>query len=194
MPNAAPETPVSPLTGRTLAFFARLRRAGLPVAPARTIDALRALQLVDVFDEDDYRLALRVNVVASPEQERLFEQVFAEHFRGAPDTRRYPSGIRGEAMQGQLGHHYKDLDQQVTVDPAHFSNAESERDTDLAERWSGSSGSLPGASRRARAGASAATAAGLPSTSGGASAAARGTGSTSSNSRGVSAACVAPAS
>ncbi len=135
MPHAAPETPVSPLTGRTLDFLARLRRAGLPVAPARTIDALRALQAVDVFDEDDYRLALRVNIVASPEQERLFEQVFAEHFRGAPDTRRYPSGIRGETMQGQMGHHYKDLDQQVTVDPAQFSSGESERDTDLADRW-----------------------------------------------------------
>jgi len=133
---------VSQPVARTLAFFARLRTAGLPVAPARTLDALRALQFVDVFDEDDYRLALRLNVAASPDQERLFDQVFAEHFRGAPDTRRYPGGIRGETMQGRLGHHYKELDQQLTVDPAHFSQGEFERDTDLADRWDPSAAPL----------------------------------------------------
>jgi len=134
--------PAAPPVERTLEFLSRLRAAGLPVAPARTVDALRALQAVDALNEDDYRLALRLNIVTSPEQERLFDQVFAEYFRGATSMRRYPGGIRGESMQGRLGHHYKALDQQVTVDPAQFSAGDSERETDLSDRWDDSAAPL----------------------------------------------------
>lgn len=123
------------LVARTLEFFARLREAGIAVPPARSIDALRALRAVDCLAEDDYRLALRVNLVASPEQERLFEQVFAEHFHAAPNTRRYRSGIRGETMQGNLGHHEKALDQDVASDPEQYAAQAAGRTLDLGERW-----------------------------------------------------------
>ncbi len=120
---------------RTLGFFARLRDAGLPVPPARSVDALRAVAAVDSLLEEDYRLALRVNLVATREQERLFEQVFDEHFHGADETRRYRRGIRGETQQGNLGHHEKELDQQVTAEPAQFTAQDAGRELELAERW-----------------------------------------------------------
>jgi len=123
------------LAERTLEFFAQLRAAGLAVPPARSLDALRAVSAIDSLHEADYRLALRVNLVASREQERLFEQVFAEHFHGAPDLRRRPSGIRGETMQGSLGHHEKELDQPVLADPEQFTPQDVGRQLDLAERW-----------------------------------------------------------
>lgn len=136
-------TPPSPLVlERTLEFFGRLRAAGLPVSPAGSLDALRALAVVDSLNEADYRLSLRLNVVGSPDQERLFEQVFASYFHGAPDTRRVRSGIRGEIMQGPLGHHDKDPDQQITADPAQFSASDAAREVDLGERWDPSSAPL----------------------------------------------------
>lgn len=128
-------SPGAAVVERTLAFFGRLREAGLPVPPARSVDALKAVAVVDSLDEDDYRLALRVNLVATREQEQLFEQVFAEYFHGAPDTRRYRSGIRGETMQGNLGHHEKPLDQDVAADPGQFTPQDIGRSLDLAERW-----------------------------------------------------------
>ncbi len=127
--------PATPLVERTLAFFAQLRDAGLPVPPARSVDALRAIAAVDSLREADYRLALRVNLVSSPDQERLFEQVFDEHFHGAADTRRRPRGLRGESMQGNLGHHEKALDQQVTAEPEQFTAQDIGRALDLADRW-----------------------------------------------------------
>lgn len=129
------QSPGTALVERTLDFFARLREAGLPVPPARSVDALHAVAALDSLCEDDYRLALRVNLVASRDQERLFEQVFAEHFHGAPDTRRRPHGIRGETMQGSLGHHEKALDQDVMADPAQYTAQDIGREPDLAARW-----------------------------------------------------------
>jgi uncharacterized protein with von Willebrand factor type A (vWA) domain len=134
--------PDSPLLARTLEFLGCLRERGLPVAPGRTLDALRALGCVDTLDEDDYRVALRVNVVANPEQERLFERVFAEFFHRAPDTRRHRGGIRGEQMQGRLGHYEKTLDQRVDADPGHSSAVAIARDADLEERWDASAAPL----------------------------------------------------
>ncbi len=128
-------TPSSPVLERTLGFYAALRTAGLPVSPARGLDALRALDAVDTLLETDYRLALRLNLVGSPEEEQLFEQVFGEYFHGAPNTRRVPGGIRGETMRGQLGHHDKTPDQPIDADPAQFSAADSPRDIDLGDRW-----------------------------------------------------------
>ena len=127
--------PATTLVERTLGFFTQLREAGLAVPPARSVDALRAVAAVDCLREDDYRLALRVNLVSSPDQERLFEQVFDEHFHGAPDTRRRARGLRGETMQGNLGHHEKPLDQQVTAEPEQFTAQDIGRDLDLTDRW-----------------------------------------------------------
>lgn len=128
-------TPAALLVERTLGFFAQLRDAGIAVPPARSVDALRALASVDSLNEQDYRLALRVNLVASPDQERLFEQVFDEHFHGAPDTRRRARSLRGETMQGNLGHHEKTLDQDVKADPEQFTAQHIGRDLELADRW-----------------------------------------------------------
>lgn len=128
-------TPGAAIVERTLDFFARLRAAGLAVPPARSVDALRAIGTVDCLVEEDYRLALRVNLVATREEERLFEELFAVHFHGAPDTRRHRPGLRGQTMQGSLGHREKELDQQVTSEPAQFSAQERGRELDLQARW-----------------------------------------------------------
>ena len=123
------------LREHTLRFCQVLRADGLPVTPARVIDALHALQHIDPAEEADFRLALRLNLASSQEQEVLFEQAFDRYFRQHPDTRQVRSGIRGETLRGQLGHHYKALDQQVEAPPEAWGVAESTHHVDLSSRW-----------------------------------------------------------
>lgn len=57
--------------------FARvLRRAGMPIGPARVIDALHALQVVGVERRDDFYCALSTVLVDRHEQQAIFDQAF----------------------------------------------------------------------------------------------------------------------
>jgi uncharacterized protein with von Willebrand factor type A (vWA) domain len=47
------------LTTIIVAFCRALRERGVPVTPAESADALRALDAVDLRDRDEVRLALR---------------------------------------------------------------------------------------------------------------------------------------
>ena len=124
------------LRDRTLSFCRRLRLEGLAVTPSRVMDALRSLEHVDCAKEQDFRLALRLNLVGSREEEATFELAFDLHFHAQRDPRRVRSGIRGESMQGSLGHHYKDLDQAVDIPPEQHSSESADHDIDLRSRWS----------------------------------------------------------
>ena len=44
-------SPGAAVVERTLAFFGRLREAGLPVPPARSVDALKAVAVVDSLEK-----------------------------------------------------------------------------------------------------------------------------------------------
>ena len=124
------------LRKRTLAFCRVLREEGLPVTPSRVMDALRALDHVDCAREGDFRLALRLNLAGSREDETTFERAFDLHFHASGDPRRVRGGIRGESMKGSLGHHYKELDQDVEVPPEQHSSESADHDIDLRSRWS----------------------------------------------------------
>lgn len=123
------------LLERTLALCRAAREARLRVTPSRVQDALRALAAVDVADEDSYRLALRLNLAGSREEEQRFDQLFQDFFHGTDGDRPWHSRIRGESMQGSLGHHHKPLDQDVITAAESFSADETSRGLDLATRW-----------------------------------------------------------
>ena len=57
-------------------FIRMLRAAGLPVGPAKVIDALAAVEAVGLANRDDFREALAAVVVSKREQLTLFEQAF----------------------------------------------------------------------------------------------------------------------
>ncbi|HEY8553054.1 MAG TPA: VWA domain-containing protein [Burkholderiales bacterium] len=65
-----------------IVHFARvLRRAGLPIGPAKVIDAIRAVQAVGVERRDDFRDALAAVFVNRREHEELFRQAFEMFWR-----------------------------------------------------------------------------------------------------------------
>ncbi len=123
------------LFDRTLALCQAARTARLRVTPSRVRDVFRALATVDVTDEESYRLALRLNLAASREEEQRFDQLFSSFFHGTEGDRPWHSRIRGESMQGSMGHHYKMLDQDVTTAAESFSPDAVTQGLDLATRW-----------------------------------------------------------
>src|SRR2546423_12387192 len=63
---------------RVTAFCREARARGLPVTPAESIDALRALEWIDVGDRTDLRLALRALLATHHDDLARFDALFAE--------------------------------------------------------------------------------------------------------------------
>jgi uncharacterized protein len=65
-----------------IVHFARvLRRAGLPVGPAKVIDALHAVQAVGLERRDDFRCGLAAVLVNRREHQEIFDQAFDVFWR-----------------------------------------------------------------------------------------------------------------
>jgi uncharacterized protein len=76
--------------------FARtLRRAGLPVGPAETIAAQRALALIDLGSREEARTALRSTMIHRHEHQQVFDLAFSLFWRD-------PDAARQNAMAGLL--------------------------------------------------------------------------------------------
>jgi uncharacterized protein len=63
---------------RVTAFCREARARGLPVTPAESIDAVRALEWIDVGDRTDLHLALRSLLATRRDDLALFDALFAE--------------------------------------------------------------------------------------------------------------------
>jgi uncharacterized protein with von Willebrand factor type A (vWA) domain len=74
------ETESSPVEGKlaeNVIYFARvLRRAGLPIGPAKVVDALKALQTVGIERSDDFYFALSAVLVNRREHQEIFDQAY----------------------------------------------------------------------------------------------------------------------
>ena len=81
-----------------VAFFSLLRRRGLAVTPTEWIELIRGLALGLAGDSltGFYYLA-RALLVKSEDKLDLFDQTFAEFFRGVPAT--FPAGLAGELLE-----------------------------------------------------------------------------------------------
>ncbi len=60
----------------TLAFGQMLRRAGLPLTVSELMDAVRALEMIDLMDREEFYLALRACLVARLEEIPIFDRCF----------------------------------------------------------------------------------------------------------------------
>lgn len=69
------------LADNILHFARVLRRAGLPIGPARVIDALQAVQAVGVDRRDDFYFALSAVLVNRREHQIIFDQAFKLFWR-----------------------------------------------------------------------------------------------------------------
>lgn len=78
-PDAIPRRPR--LADNVLHFVRVLRAAGLPVGPAKVIDALAAVEAVGVAQRTDFREALAAVLVSRREHLAIFEQAFDVFWR-----------------------------------------------------------------------------------------------------------------
>jgi uncharacterized protein len=69
------------LEGAVIRLCRRLRQRGLAATPAESIDATRALGVVDLGDREDVRLALRTVLVSRREDLDTFDELFDDVWR-----------------------------------------------------------------------------------------------------------------
>ncbi|HEV2054850.1 MAG TPA: VWA domain-containing protein [Methylomirabilota bacterium] len=69
------------LTRATLAFGAMLRASGLPVTTSAVMDAVRALEAVDLMDRAEVYLALRTVLMSRMEEQPAFDRCFEAFWR-----------------------------------------------------------------------------------------------------------------
>jgi uncharacterized protein with von Willebrand factor type A (vWA) domain len=73
--------PQGRLADNVLHFVRVLRATGVPVGPAKVIDALAAVEAVGIDNRDDFREALAAVLVSRREHLAIFEQAFALFWR-----------------------------------------------------------------------------------------------------------------
>ncbi len=130
-------TPAEPLIAQTLALCHAAREAGLPVSQARAIDVFRALSVIEWANPDDYRIAVRTNLVASRADEILFDRVFATHFDRRPvDYDGDHIMAHSELLHGNLdvGRSHEGHREMLTEADT-FGSEEVARRANLAARW-----------------------------------------------------------
>ncbi|GAA0578737.1 vWA domain-containing protein [Actinomadura livida] len=71
------------LIDRHTGFVAELRRAGLPVSVAEGLDAVRAMQVVDLLDRESLRAAYAATLVKRPQHRPTFDTLFDLWFPAA---------------------------------------------------------------------------------------------------------------
>lgn len=91
------------LLDREVEFVAALRRAGLSVSSAETVDATRAMLAVDLLDRDSVRAALAAALCKRPPHRRTFDTLFDLYFPArVGDGRSDAAGGTGDIDPSQL--------------------------------------------------------------------------------------------
>ena len=82
--------------------FARvLRKAGLPVGPAKVIAALEAVEAVGVDKREDFRAALESVLIERHEQQVLFDQAFELFWRNPQSARAHAAIAAAENLRSR---------------------------------------------------------------------------------------------
>ena len=75
---------------RVLAFTHALRDAGIPVAVSETMDALRAIDHVDLMDRSGFKAALSATTIKSDSQRETFDVLFDLYFSDVDPSSQAP--------------------------------------------------------------------------------------------------------
>lgn len=85
------------LTTAVLRFGQMLRGAGMPLTITEIMDAVRALEVVDLLDRQDVYLALRTTLVARREEFPVFDRCFDTFWRFQAEEGQGLEGLTGPA-------------------------------------------------------------------------------------------------
>jgi uncharacterized protein with von Willebrand factor type A (vWA) domain len=83
--QSEPNAPAGLIADNVIGFARALRAAGIPVGPGAVIDALRALQLIDIGNRADVYATLESVFVTRHEHSLIFAQAFDLFFRAAEE-------------------------------------------------------------------------------------------------------------
>lgn len=76
------DLPDYPRLAENITHFARaLRKAGLPIGPGRTLDAIRAVEAAGFSDKRDFYWTLHACLVSHPQHRQVFAQLFRLYWR-----------------------------------------------------------------------------------------------------------------
>jgi uncharacterized protein len=95
MSMTAPGDNAAKLAENVVHFARVLRRAGMPIGPAKVLDALHALQVVGVERRDDFYYALSTVLVDRHDQQVIFDQAFDLFWRD-------PSRVQSQQLRDLL--------------------------------------------------------------------------------------------
>ncbi len=97
--------PSGGLLDREIAFVAALRRSGLAVSSAETVDATRALGAIDLLDRESLKAAYAAALCKRPNHRPNFDALFDVYFPlaiGDPTSQKGGSGEPADAGEGDL--------------------------------------------------------------------------------------------
>ncbi|MGD9763959.1 MAG: VWA domain-containing protein [Candidatus Binatia bacterium] len=128
-------------TERVLAFCRQLRDARLNVTPGRIIDVFRSLRSVNIAVREEVRLAMRVNLVSSHEEESMFDQLFALFWEGKTPPTTVATQIELEPRPDDQNEEHPDTPPEFVGSPRQYSPDHVVRDkavlTANAQGWEG---------------------------------------------------------
>jgi uncharacterized protein with von Willebrand factor type A (vWA) domain len=95
--------PPRALTRAVVAFAGLLRRHSLPVTQLQTLDAVRALDHLDLADRHEVYLGLRALLVGRPEEAPAFDRCFEAFWRARSEADLVAEALAGPAMPEEGG-------------------------------------------------------------------------------------------
>jgi uncharacterized protein len=90
--------PDQALTRAVVRFAALLRRQSLPITPRQVLDAVRALDHLDLGDRGELRLGLRATFVTRPEESAIFDRAFEAFWRQRTEADEVAEALAGPAL------------------------------------------------------------------------------------------------
>ena len=127
---------------RILDFCRLLKGAGLTVTPGRIIDVFRTLRFIHLEHREEFRLALRTNLVGSREEEDAFDRYFRAFWEQESPITKQQSPTELEASPEDPGEEYPETPPDTAGSPQQFSRDEVLRDKSLETVWPGQSQDL----------------------------------------------------
>lgn len=87
------------LTENLIRFARALREEGVEITPGMVIDATRSLALVNLFDRDQVKQALKVNLTSSKEDVKKFDYLFSIYWEIPQDVELVSVPVPGEPSE-----------------------------------------------------------------------------------------------